>query len=101
MLNKALLTLILIICDGFISYRNCSKSFNTRAWLVGFFKIFGESMPHLTMTLLPSALTKRMIFEKMWEDHVDKKIEHMVVKWRQFYNIWNVYFPSVKIRKVY
>ena len=57
-------------------------------------------MPHMDLILIPSSLTKEMVYNKMLSDFERQDMKDRVVKKRQFYNIWSKSFPKVKIRKV-
>lgn len=69
-----------------------------KAWMALYFKIMGDSMPHVEQTHLPHGLTKQDVYTIMKRDLLEQGVTS-TISLSHFYAIWDASFKNVRIPK--
>ena len=69
------------------------------AWMVNFFNLIGDHMPHQMGIHLPSSLTKLSVYQRMQSD-MQSRGKASIISKAHFFKLWDEQFSNVKIPKV-
>uniref|UniRef100_A0A1X7TBW6 DUF7869 domain-containing protein n=1 Tax=Amphimedon queenslandica TaxID=400682 RepID=A0A1X7TBW6_AMPQE len=70
---------------------------SARAWMSHYFNKIGDRMPHIQQLHLPCFLSKKMVYNMMFQDFKDDGCD--IISCSHFYKLWNKEFMHVLIPK--